>query len=73
METTITKIGDSFGIILPPDFLERLQLKDGDKVYLTESPDGVRISPHDADFELAMTHAERVMRENDNALRRLAE
>ena len=73
MEVTITKIGDSFGIILPPDFLERLQLKDGDKVYLTESPEGVRISPHDADFELAMKHAERVMRENDNALRRLAE
>jgi len=34
MELTITKIGDSFGIILPPDFLERSQLKDGDKVYL---------------------------------------
>ena len=73
MELTITKIGNSFGIILPPDFLERTQLKAGDKLYLTESPDGVRLSPRDADFEEAMAHAERVMRENDNALRRLAE
>ena len=73
MELTITKIGDSFGIILPPDFLERSQLKDGDKVYLTESPDGVRISPHDADLAETLDIARRVMREDREVLQKLAE
>jgi putative addiction module antidote len=73
MELTITKIGNSFGVILPQDFLERRQLKDGDTVYAVELPDGMQILSRDSDFDEAISHAERVMRENDNALRRLAE
>lgn len=73
MECTITKIGDALGIELPRKVLERLNLGDGDTVYLTETDDGVKISSRDADFDEAMMHVERVMREDDNALRRLAE
>lgn len=72
MQLTV-KIGDADGIILPRSVLERLNLVSGDSVYVTDMPDGVKISTRDAKFELAMMHAERVMRENDNALRRLAE
>jgi putative addiction module antidote len=72
MQLTV-KIGDADGIILPASVLDRLNVVSGDSVYVTDVPDGVKISTRDADFELAMMHAERVMRENDNALRRLAE
>lgn len=72
MQLTV-KIGDADGIILPRSVLDRLNVVSGDSVYVTDVPDGVKISTRDANFELAMMHAERVMRENDNALRRLAE
>ena len=72
MQLTV-KIGDADGIILPRSVLDRLNLVSGDSVYVTEVPDGVKISTRDANFDEVMKHAERVMRENDNALRRLAE
>lgn len=73
IENTVTKIGDASGVIIPLDILERLHLKIGDPVRLSYSVDGVLISPRDARMEEVMAHAERVMRENDRALRRLAE
>ena len=72
MQLTV-KIGDADGIILPRSVLERLNVVSGDSVYVTDVPDGVKISTRDANFDEVMKHAERVMRENDNALRRLAE
>jgi putative addiction module antidote len=72
MQLTV-KIGDADGIILPRSVLDRLNVVSGDSVYVTDVPDGVKISTRDANFDEVMKHAERVMRENDNALRRLAE
>jgi len=72
MQLTV-KSGDADGIILPRSVLDRLNVVSGDSVYVTEIPDGVKISTRDANFDEVMKHAERVMRENDNALRRLAE
>ena len=72
MQLTV-KIGDADGIILPRSVLDRLNVVSGDSVYVTDVPDGVKISTRDANFDEVMKHAERVMRENDSALRRLAE
>ncbi len=72
MQLTV-KSGDADGIILPRSVLDRLNVVSGDSVNVTEIPDGVKISTRDANFDEIMKHAERVMRENDNALRRLAE
>lgn len=72
MQLTV-KIGDADGIVLPRSVLDRLNVVSGDSVYVTDVPDGVKISTRDANFDEVMKHAERVMRENDNALRRLAE
>ncbi|MCF6287101.1 MAG: AbrB/MazE/SpoVT family DNA-binding domain-containing protein [Candidatus Hydrogenedentes bacterium] len=73
MELTITKIGDAAGVILPHDILARLNVAEGDTVYVTDVPGGVKITTHNVDFDEAMIHAERVMKEDDAALRRLAE
>ncbi len=73
MELTIKKVGNASGVILPQEILKRLNVAEGDTVYVTETPDGISLSSHDADFNEAMMHAERVMKEDDAALRRLAE
>ncbi len=68
----ITTIGSSAGIVLPKDVLARLRVAKGDTVFLTESPDGFRITSYDPEFEEDMALARRVMRKRRNLLRELA-
>ncbi|MGN7725906.1 AbrB/MazE/SpoVT family DNA-binding domain-containing protein [Luteimonas sp. 22616] len=68
----LTRIGNSVGVVLPKDVLARLRLGEGDAVYLTESPDGYRLTPYDAEFERQMEAARRVMKRRRAALRELA-
>ncbi len=70
---TIRKIGNSEGVILPKEILARLHLKEGDQVFVTESPQGVILQAYDAELDHDMALAEEIMRENRNALRKLAE
>jgi putative addiction module antidote len=69
----ITKIGNSAGIVLPKDLLARLRVGVGDTLYVTEAPDGIRITAADPDFAEKMAAAERVMREDRDILRILAQ
>jgi len=68
----IIPIGNSFGVILPKETLARLEVTGGDAVYLTETGDGFRITPHDPEFEAQMDTAKRVMKKRREALRELA-
>jgi putative addiction module antidote len=74
MNTTlkITRIGNSAGVVLPKDVLARLRVGPGDTLYLTEAPDGVRLTAADPEFAAQMAVAERVMREDRDILRALA-
>jgi putative addiction module antidote len=68
----ITTIGNSVGIALPKDVLARLRVGKGDTLCLTETPDGLLLTPYSAEFAEIMEAAEVVMRENRDALRALA-
>lgn len=68
----LTQIGNSVGFVLPKEAASRLNVEKGDVVYLTESPDGYRISPYDPAFEKQMQSAERIMKKRRNVLRVLA-
>lgn len=68
----ITQIGNSLGVILPKEVLGRLRLEKGDVVYVTDSPDGIRLTPHDPQFEAQMDEARRIMKERRAVLRELA-
>lgn len=68
----IRKIGNSAGVVLPREVLARLRVSEGDAVYVTEAPDGVRLTAADPDFEAQMAVAERIMREDRDILRVLA-
>ena len=38
----VRKIGNASGVILPREILNRMHVKDGDKLYFTEAPDGTK-------------------------------
>lgn len=69
----VTTVGSSTGIVLPKEVLERLHLQRGDTVYLTETPDGVHLTPYREDFAQAVEAGRKVMRRYRNALKKLAE
>jgi putative addiction module antidote len=68
----LTQIGNSIGFVLPKEAAARLKVEKGDVIYLTESPDGYRITPYDPAFERQMKAAERIMKQRRNVLRALA-
>lgn len=68
----VTTVGSSAGVILPKDVMARLRVEKGDTLFLTESPDGYRITSYDPEFEEQMTHARKFMRQRRDALRQLA-
>lgn len=72
MKLKITPIGNSFGVILPKETLAKLKVTGGDAVFITETPDGFRITPYDPQFEAQMNAAKGVMKKRRNALRELA-
>lgn len=68
----LNRIGNSVGVVLPKEALSRLKLELGDTLYLTESPDGYRLTLHDPEFAEQMQVAEKIMRENRDVLSQLA-
>lgn len=68
----LTQIGNSVGFILPKEALQRLHLEKGDTVFLTESPEGFRITEYDPTFPEQMSLAESIMKQRRNVLRELA-
>jgi len=68
----LTQIGNSVGVILPKEVLARLKVEKGDTLYVTDSPDGVRLTPHDPAFATQMDAARDIMKRRRNVLRELA-
>ena len=68
----VRKFGNSAGVILPKDLLARLRVGEGDTIYVTEAPGGVRLTAADPDFETKMAAAEQIMREDRDILRILS-
>ena len=68
----LTQIGNSVGVILPKELLAQLKLEKGDTLYLTSSPDGLRITPHDPAFGEQMQAARDVMKRRRAVLHELA-
>ena len=73
MKLKITAIGNSAGVILPKELLARLRLDKGDELFAVETPDGVRLTTYDPEFARQMEIAEKIMREDRELLRLLAQ
>ena len=68
----LTQIGNSVGVILPKEVLARLKLEKGDRVFVTDAVDGIKLTPCSPDFETQMTAARDVMKRRRHVLRELA-
>lgn len=68
----LTQIGNSVGAIFPKEMLAQLRLGKGDEFYVTETPDGLRITAHNPEFEEQMRIGRDIMKERRAVLRELA-
>lgn len=69
----VTTVGNSAGIILPKELLEKLRVSKGDTLTVTETSRGLEITAYDEKMSRQLEIAERIMRENRNMLKKLAE
>lgn len=69
----VTTVGNSTGIVLPKELLMKLKIEKGDSLYVTETPDGVQLTPYDEKFARVMDAAQEVMRRYRDTLRQLAQ
>lgn len=72
MQLKLTKIGNSIGMVLPKEIRDRLKLGAGDSVYLTETPEGYKITPYDEEFARQMEIGRKVMKDYRQVLHELA-
>ena len=68
----LTQIGNSVGVILPKEVLARLKLEKGDQVHVTETPDGIALTPYDPSFDEQLEAGREFMREYRDTFRALA-
>jgi len=68
----LSRQGNSTGVVLPKEVLARMNLSPGDTIYLTEAPDGYRLTPYEPGFEEQMEVARRIMKKHRDVLRQLA-
>ena len=69
VELKVRKFGNSLGVVLPRDVVNRLQTGDGKPLFLIESADGsYRLTPYDPAFERKMTKAEEIIGRYRNTL-----
>ena len=72
MKVQVRKIGNSVGIIIPKENLDRLHLKSGDKLSLIEGDGGIRLLPLSDDLATQLEAAREGMEQYRAALRELA-
>lgn len=72
MTLEIKAIGDSVGVTLPPEVLTLLHAKEGDRLHLTEMPEGILLSTQSPESIRQMQVAEQIMDEDCEVLRELA-
>jgi putative addiction module antidote len=69
MKIQIKKIGNSHGLILPKELMQRLDLKRGQQLHIVElTGGGFQALPYDPDFEETMDIADEIIDEYRDTL-----
>ena len=68
----VTQIGNSLGVVLPREVVADLNVERGDKLFLTRSPEGYRVTRSNPEFERQMGLARDIMKKRHDVLRELA-
>ncbi len=72
MELKLRRTGNSLATTWPKELLNRLNVGEGDNLYVVETPHGVLVTPYDPKFERTMQIAKGVMARDRDALKELA-
>jgi putative addiction module antidote len=72
-EIILREVDGALTATLPQDMADRLHVGPGDKLYVVETDGGILLTLHDPSFDAGMEAFERVRRQYDDTLRRLAE
>ena len=73
VEVKVRKFGNSLGVVLPKEVINRLRTGDGEMLFLIEAPEGgYRLTPYDPDFERQIEIMARIAKKRRNVLRKLA-
>ena len=72
MKLKIRKIGNSLGASIPKEILEQMNVGEGDSLYVTQTPDGIYLTPYDPEFKTAMEAAKDITNRYRNAMKELA-
>ena len=73
MKLKVTTVGNSTGVILPKELLEKLRVSKGDTLYVTETANSVELSPYNKELAYQIEIVESIMREDRDVLKKLAE
>lgn len=68
----LTQIGNSVGVILPKEALAKLRLEKGQTVFLTETPEGLVLTPYDPALEEQIEVGRTFMRDYRDTFHQLA-
>jgi putative addiction module antidote len=68
----LTQIGNSVGVILPKEALAKLRLEKGQSVFMTETPEGLVLTPYDPALDEQIQAGRTFMREFRDTFHQLA-
>ena len=63
----LRKTGNSLSTTWPKELLSRLNVKEGDRLFVVETKHGVMLTPYDPQFERTLQNAEKVIARFRNA------
>ncbi len=69
----VTTVGNSVGVVLPREVLDKLRVAKGDHLLVLDVPGGVTLTAYDPAFAAQLDAAERVLRDDRDALKNLDE
>lgn len=73
VELKVRKFGNSLGVVLPKEIIQRLRAGDGERLFLIEAAGGeYRLTPYDPEFEKKMAKADEIMARYRNTLHALS-
>ena len=68
----VRAIGSSYGVILPKEILDGLNVAEGDELFAIRTPEGLKLTPYNPEFEKWLDAARATVKRYRNDLRALA-
>jgi antitoxin MazE len=72
MRVKLRRTGNSLSTTWPKEMLSRMNVREGDELYLVETQHGVMVTPYDPKFEKTLDTAEKIMARDRHALKELS-